>query len=82
MMYLPLSEEQTVVVRTRLAEAEQAWHDLQIGGQARVFVDQNGERIEYTPATRAGLRGYIMELRNALGISSGVVGPLYPWMVR
>jgi hypothetical protein len=81
-MYLPLTEEQAVVTRKRLAEAEQAWHDLQIGTQARVFVDQNGERIEYNPATRAGLRGYIMELRAALGLPPGSVGPLYARMVR
>jgi hypothetical protein len=81
-MYLPLTEEQTVVLRKRLQEAEQAWHELQVGTQARVFVDQNGERIEYTPATRAGLRGYILELRAALGLPVGAVGPLFARMVR
>jgi hypothetical protein len=79
---MPLSEEQAVVYRRRLDEAEKAWHELQIGGQARVFVDQNGERIEYTPATRAALRGYIIELRVALQIEVGGYGPAYPRFVR
>lgn len=81
---MALTEEQQVVYRRRLADAEEAWHQLQTGQQARVFVDQNGERIEYTPATRASLRAYIMELKAALGISAKVIAssPLSPWMIR
>lgn len=69
------TEEEKLVLRQRLRDAEQAWHELNIGQTARTFVDQNGERVEYTPATRAGLRAYIAELRVALGIPLKVSGP-------
>lgn len=45
-----------------LSEAKSALHDLMIGKSARVYVDQNGERIEYTAANSARLRAYIAEL--------------------
>jgi hypothetical protein len=62
-----------------LAEAEQAYHSLNMGQQAKVFVDQNGERIEYNAATRGQLLAYIQELRRQLGI--GTAGsPLQVWM--
>lgn len=47
------------VLRTRLADAQQAYHDLMTGGSARVFVDQNAERIEYTAANKNNLWAYI-----------------------
>lgn len=46
-----------------LTQAEAAYHALLTGKQARVVVDQNGERIEYTSANRDALRAYIEELR-------------------
>lgn len=65
----------------RLAEAEQAYHDFRMGGSARVFVDQNGERIEYAATNISGLRSYILELKTILGLPSGIVGPLNAWML-
>lgn len=47
----------------KLTQAEAAYHDLLIGKQARVFVDQNGERIEYNASNRDALRAYIAELK-------------------
>lgn len=47
----------------RLAEAEAAYHALLTGTMARVVVDQNGERVEFTAAKKADLYGYIQELR-------------------
>ena len=64
---------------TRLAEAEQAYHDFRMGNSARVFVDQNGERIEYAATNINGLRAYIMELKGLLGLPSGIVGPMQAW---
>lgn len=61
-----------------LGEAEQALHLLATGGSARVFVDQNGERIEYTAANRNLLALYINELKRQLGLVT-VMGPLNPW---
>jgi len=59
-----------------LRDAEQALHDLRTGRQARAFVDQNGERVEFLPSNAERLRAYIMELRVALGKSTGVSGPM------
>lgn len=67
----------------RLAEAEAAYHDLQTGRMARVFVDQNGERVEYVAANRAGLAAYIRELK-ALIANDGAApceGPMRPFFI-
>lgn len=63
----------------QLADAKAAYHELLVGRSARVFVDQNGERVEYTAANRADLRKYIQELEAEIagkGLFSG--GPLRP----
>ena len=49
-----------------LVEAEDAYHKLQLGQSPRVFVDQNGERVEYTSANRNALAAYVSDLRRAL----------------
>lgn len=58
-----------------LTEAETAYHKLVTGTSARVVVDQNGERVEYTSANRNALRSYIEDLRRALGKTT-VVPPM------
>lgn len=61
----------------KLVEAEQALHDLLTGTSARVVVDQNGERIEYTAASAPRLRAYIQELKQQLSSPNlGSNGPL------
>jgi hypothetical protein len=64
----------------KLADAEQALHDLATGAAVRVYVDQNGERIEYTPARMPSLRAYIQDLRAAIAAAESgakiVKGPL------
>lgn len=49
-----------------LADAERAYHSLMIGESARVVVDQNGERVEYTAANAPRLQAYITVLRNRI----------------
>jgi hypothetical protein len=80
-MTVILTTEQREVLTARLAEAEQAYHDYRMGNSARVFVDQNGERVEYAATNINGLRSYILELKGQLGQSSGIVGPLQAWML-
>ena len=46
----------------RLAEARAALHALMIGQAARVYVDQNGERVEYNPASASKLAAYVDQL--------------------
>ena len=50
-----------------LREAEQAYHELAIGQSAKVIVHQNGQRMEYSPATKTMLKTYIQELKAQLG---------------
>ena len=76
-----LTPEQITLYTTRLTEAEAALHALNIGQQARVFVDQNGERVEFSATNRAFLRAYVMELKTILGQPISVVGPLQSWML-
>lgn len=53
----------TLSTQQKLDEAEAEYHKLLTGTKARVFVDQNGERVEFTSANRASLRQYIEQLR-------------------
>ncbi len=50
-----------------LREAEQAYHELAIGQSVKVIVHQNGQRMEYSPATKTMLKTYIQELKAQLG---------------
>lgn len=50
---------------TRLAQAEEALHNLVTGRMARVIVDQNGERVEFTMTSVSQLQAYIDSLRGA-----------------
>lgn len=61
-----------------LNDARKAYHELMTGQQARVFVDQNGERIEYTASSAPRLAAYIAQLERMLG--STVLGPMRVWI--
>lgn len=76
---MALTSEQRAVLETRLSEAETAYHALQIGTSARVVVDQNGERVEYTNANRASLRAYIEELKAKLADKDTRARPFKVW---
>lgn len=62
----------------RLHAAESAYHDLVTGVQPRVLVDQNGERVEYAPASAPRLALYIEELRRRLNKTTGA--PMRVWL--
>lgn len=55
-----------MTIEQRLDEARTAYHLLQTGRSARVVVDQNNERVEFTAANRASLYAYIRELESQL----------------
>lgn len=63
-----MTPEQRAQKQEMLDQARDALHQLLIGRQARVFVDQNGERVEYAVANADRLRAYIFELEICLGI--------------
>ena len=68
------SEERTVKL-AYLADARSAYHKLVTGTQAKIFVDQNGERIEYSIANRDTLKNYVKELEMELGLRA-IHGPM------
>lgn len=47
----------------RLKDALNEYHALMTGNKARVVIDQNGERIEFTNANAGKLAQYIESLR-------------------
>ncbi|MFU1607310.1 gpW family head-tail joining protein [Sulfitobacter pontiacus] len=63
----------------QLADAEAQYHLLVTGQQAKVFVDQNGERVEYTAANRADLQKYITRLKTELR-GPNLSGPMRVFM--
>lgn len=75
---MALTSAERAVYTTRLADAEAQYHLVLTGQAARVFVDQNGERIEYTSANAARLGAYIAELKRLLGITP-ITGPMKVW---
>lgn len=76
---MALTAEEIVTYTARLAEAEAALHKVLIGGHARVVVESNGERVEFTAANADRLRAYIEELKIALGKRT-ITGPMNVWM--
>lgn len=78
---MALTVEERAIYEERLTSAEGALHDLMTGQAARVFVDQNGERVEYAVANAQRLRSYIFELRVALG-KQVAGGPMTFGMMR
>lgn len=65
----------SVLLAQRLAEAELAYHNLMLGTSARVVVDQNGERVEFTAANAERLKAYIESLKAE--IARGGAAPDY-----
>ena len=64
-------------LQEKLAEAEDALHQLMIGTSARVVVDQNGERVEFTATNAGRLQAYIDRLKRQIS-GAAPVGPARP----
>ncbi len=79
---MALTEAETATYTQRLTEAETALHQMMLGQATRVYVDQNGERVEFNLNSISQLRAYVMELKVLLGRSLNVTGPMKPWMLR
>ena len=56
-----------------LKEAKAAYHNLMLGTSARVVVDQNQERVEYTSANAPRLAAYIVQLQALYDSETGAV---------
>lgn len=68
-------------LNTALAEAEQAYHNLMTGRSAVEFRDSNGELVRYSAVSATKLQGYILSLKQQLGIATNI-GPMTPWFCR
>ncbi len=53
-----------------LIAARAAYKKLITGGSVRVFVDQNGERVEYSAANLQALKDWIRDLDSVCGDSA------------
>lgn len=80
-MAITLTSLEIIQYTAWLTDAETAYHLLMTGGKARVYVDQNGERVEYSMQKASDLKSYILYLRSLLGLPlHTVIGPLMPRM--
>lgn len=59
----------TEQLTARLNEAEAARHKLAMGKSVTLIRDQNGEQVQFKPASMRELVSYIEELRQALGLA-------------
>jgi hypothetical protein len=59
-------------IKTQLDAANAAYSRLVTGGAARVVVDTDGSRIEYTAANRGSLYAYILTLQSQYNHCIGV----------
>ena len=75
---MALTAEERALLETRLTDAEAQLHLVLTGQSARVFVDQNGERIEYTAANANRLQAYIANLKLQLD-KLKIAGPMRVW---
>lgn len=62
----PANSEERAKYERWLVEARDAYNELVTGNRARVFVDQNGERIEYDRSNAADLARWITTIETAL----------------
>ena len=65
-------------LNTALQDAEQAYHRLMTGQSAVEFRDSNGELVRYSAISANRLMGYILSLKQQLGLASNV-GPMRVW---
>jgi len=68
-----------VTPEQQLADAKAQYHLLVTGQAAKVYVDQNGERIEYVAANAAKLLAYIQRLEAQIA-GAPPQGPMRTWL--
>lgn len=68
-----------MTLEQQLSEAEAAYHRLMTGRSVQEVVDQNGERIRYTPTNATRLAAYIIELKRRIAGDDGSTGPMRFW---
>ncbi len=74
-----MTPEEKLALEADLADAKRQYHLLVTGQQARVYVDQPGERVEFTSGNRSALAQYIGTLENKLAGNRRPSGPMQVW---
>lgn len=65
------STEQIQIWTARLAEAEAAYHQIQIGGAATLIRDPGGRQLQFSSANLATLLAYINRLKALIAGNAG-----------
>lgn len=77
---MPMTPVVPVDYGALLNDARAKYHALMTGNMASVYVDQNGERIEYKAANAGTLLSYIRGLEQLVGVvPAGGLGPMRVW---
>lgn len=72
-----MTNEELIQLQADIKDAKRKYHALMTGTAVTVFVDQNGERIEYSRVSANSLAAYITSLEAQLpGASSPYARPL------
>lgn len=66
MSQVPLTPDQLLALKAKIADAESAYHRLMTGQAVNVFVDQNNETVKYSVTARSDLYAYITLLKSQL----------------
>lgn len=61
-----MTDLELAALELKISQAETEYHALVTGNKPRVFVDQNGERVEFVAANRGVLLQYIQSLKSQL----------------
>lgn len=64
-----------MTLEDQLADAKAQYHLLVTGQAAKVYVDQNGERVEYVAARASVLAAYISSLERKIA-GGNTLGPM------
>lgn len=75
MATVPQTPEEIAALRALIAEARSSYHSLMTGTMARVVVDQDGQRVEFTATNAARLYQYIGQLEALLPVDAGFCRP-------
>jgi len=68
-----------LTLQQRLDAAKAAYHAVLTGTQAKVVVDQNGERVEFNAVNISKLALYIADLEAELAGTNVNRGPMKVW---
>lgn len=68
-----MTDAELAILKSRIEQAENAYHSLMTGQMAVVIVDQNGEKVEFNKVSADKLYAYISSLK--LQIPNAPVSP-------